>query len=417
MYTKKSNNFDKYLQEEDMAKKKKGLRADGRYVTHKTIGGEKKPFYSRLSLADAKKQAAKALEEYNKKLTTPNLSDKTLAEWLDEWLHTVKAGNVSPGQWSRLEQNCRIHIIPELGNYKLIDIEPPHILAFMAGRKKAVKCRKKDPTPEDLKKAPLITERTLAYIYTTLNAALEKARELRMIPFNPCEPVDKPIVPTKLPQPLKKDEEKKYLEQVAQHPLLYPISIVALDSGCRSGELLGLTWDRVYFSSGSIQIVKGKTKSAPRKIPLPTRSMTILSNHKKQQEQHQKEFGTYYKDNKLVFPMPDGSPTPNYKISKLFKKAALKAGIRPDARFHNLRDTHATELFELGEHPFAVKARIGHATIQQTNNYTKVSTQNSEDMIKKLDQQRSGQKTQVGQKVVKGQRILTIKKPSERSEG
>jgi integrase len=379
-----------------MAKKKPGEHASGLKRKVATINGKRREFYG-----ETMEEAIQKRDAELKKYSAPNYRDMTLAEWLDEWMGTVKAGNIDPSSLKRHEQNARIHIVPEIGNVKLADVQSQDVLAFMSSRRKYVQCRKKNPTIEDLKNSKPLSQKTLNYIYVTLNAALEKAMKLEIINRNPCMPVDAPTVPKKLPQPLDKEEKEKYLNAIAKHPLLYPLSILALDSGCRSGELLRLTWDNVYFSTGHIRIVKGKTDNAPRKIPLPERSIRILSTHKKAQETHVKQYGIRYKNNNLVFPKKDGTPIPSYSVSQKFKCAAKRAGIRDNAKFHNLRDTHATELLELGEHPFNVQERLGHGTLQMTRNYSKVTSQHHDSMIEKLNQNRAS-----GIKVVKPQRAI-----------
>lgn len=378
-------------------KKKKGNHASGLIRRVATVNGERKEFYGEsATIAEAKR------DEWIRQRSQPNYKDITLAEWLKEWMDKIKAGNIDASSLKRHEQNTRIHIAPsEIGKMHLGEILPQNIVNFMTSKRKSVVCHKKNPTPEYLAKAKPISQRTLSYIYITLNAAMESARRLEIIPRNPCEAVDKPEVKRKLPQPLKKDEQTKYLTTIARHPLLYPISILALDSGCRSGELLRLTWENVFLSSGYIRIAKGKTDNAPRKIPIPARSVKLLEAHKEAQAKYKKSYGMRYIDNKLVFADAQGKPIPNYTISKMFKRAALKAGLHAGVKFHNLRDTHATELLELGEHPFNVQERLGHATLQMTKDYSKVTSQHHDTMIEKLNKNRES-----GTKVVKRQRII-----------
>ena len=396
-------------------KKKKGQRDDGRFRVVKVINGERREFFGK-TMEDAKRKRDEEMD----KTAPKNYRDVTLAKWLDEWLNDVKADNIRANSWERYESICRVHIIPNLGGMKLADIQTPHVRSFLTERKNVVVCRKKKPTPEDLKKAKKISPRTLQYIYVTLNAAFEQARVDKIIADNPCEPIEKPAVAQKQPKPYTDSEVTAYLAQIAEHPLLYPLSMLDLDTGMRLGELLGLKWVNINLDSGKVQIAeatmqtreKGTTLDLPkndasiRTITLPRRSRKVLQAHKESQERHKKQYGIRYKDRDLVFADEHGDLIPNYKVSKLFKRAAMKAGLRSDAKFHNLRDTHATDLLELGEHPFKVQARLGHASLQMTRRYSKSTPQHQEGIAEKLDQKHDGQNEASGQKVVKRQRII-----------
>jgi len=385
--------------------KKKSQRADGRFVVTKVIAGKKKYFYSLISKKDAEKQ----LNEYKESLEhkPKNYRNITLSEWLDEWLTTIKQDSISDKAFQSYESNCRVHIKPALGDYKLTELETPAIRKFLADCKNKVVCRKKKPTEDDLRIAKKISPRTLQYIYVTLNAALEQARRDKIVLENPCDAIDRPTVkPTTITPYTDKEKTKLLSTAFKSDPVLYILIALALDTGARLSEFLNLKWPKVDLQVGRIIIDQAteqskdegpkeaatKNRTSVRAIKLTEECLKILTEYKDIQASQIKEIGTRYIDNGYVFAKPNGKLIPNYEISKRFKKIALAAGLRPDAHFHETRHTLATELIEMGINQFKVQALLGHATLDMTKRYTHLTIDSQDEIINKLNKKRSKRK-------------------------
>lgn len=387
-----------------MAKKKKdeGLRKDKRYPATKRINGKKRFWYSHISKEDAERIMNEELAAEAKR--PQNYRDITVAQWLDEWLENLKIENLRPKTMESYESNCRVHIKPHIGEYKLAELDTPTIRNFLAKRSEAVVCRKNKPTTDDLKKAKKIKPRTLQYIYVTLNAALEQARKDKIISENPCEQINKPTADLPPINPYTDDEKEKLLKAVEDNIMMNVLIAIALDTGGRLSEFLNLKWSRVNLETGRLIIaeateqVKGKgPKEAPTKNKTSVRSvkvtkptLALLNKYQSIQTVQIKTFGMRYQDNDLVFAKPNGTLIPNYEISKRFKKIALAAGLRADAHFHETRHTIASELADAGLNQFKLQAFLGHATLDMTKRYVHLNSDIQDEIVETLTRKRAG---------------------------
>lgn len=389
-----------------MAKKKKPPnRSDGRWQTScnysdKETGEKKRKFFiSAVSWDDVLSMKADFSKELAKpQPTATDYHDVTLAEWMQNWLYKIKIDEVRTKTWEDYESINRNHITPCLGDMKLSEIQTPHIRDFLTDRKNTPVCRTKKPTPEYLATCKKRSMRSVEYIYVTINAALEQAMLDRIIPFNPCAPIRKPTPETREIIPFSDKETYKFLELASEH-FLYGFFLLAWYTGCRSSELLGLRWQNVDLKKGTIDIAEStmqtrlgavsdklKNDSSYRRLDIPPAVVQTLTHHQAIQDKQSKEFGILYKKHGYVFAKQDGSLIPNYVVSEEFKKLALLAGMNPRVRFHDFRHTHATMLFQLGEHPYRIQAQMGHATQQMTRRYTHLTNKDREGIAEKLEE-------------------------------
>lgn len=152
---------------------------------------------------------------------------------------------------------------------------------------------------------------------------------------------------------------------------------VALFTGMREGEVLGLTWDCVDFNAGTITICKqallhlrdaggvfqlGSTKNGKSRTITPAPSiMSLLRQHKSAQAALRLRAGNIWGNTELVFTDEIGQPLTKSTVYRAFKKAAAEIG-RPDARFHDLRHTYAVAALHSGDDIKTVQTNLGHAT-------------------------------------------------------
>lgn len=172
---------------------------------------------------------------------------------------------------------------------------------------------------------------------------------------------------------------------------LYIPTLIAVCTGMRLGEILGLRWEDVDLEQGTITVrqtsgvkrkdefaglpeeaipKKGrnesylkppKTKKSRRTIDIPQVLVEALRRHRLQQKKDRLACGEIYQDNGLVCCWQDGTPILLSTFSSAFSEKARKAGV--DINFHGLRHSHATWLFQMGEHPKAVSERLGYSKI------------------------------------------------------
>ena len=150
---------------------------------------------------------------------------------------------------------------------------------------------------------------------------------------------------------------------------------MALYTGMRLGELLGLRWGDVdldmaslsvvqalYKRSGVCTMVEPKSSGSRRRTALSPSPALLLRQYKVDQQAQRIFLGKPLANSDLVFSHLDGKPLDPGVVSHTFAKVLRKAGL-PHIHFHDLRHTHATLLLKGGVHPKIVSERLGHANI------------------------------------------------------
>ena len=239
-----------------------------------------------------------------------------------------------------------------------------------------------------------ITPQTIHRINTKLKACLNTAIREEVIIKNPCSLVELPkITKIKKREVLTAEEQASFIEAIQGHKLelLY---IVALATGMRLGEILGLKWKYIDFTNNTIEVYNTiqrifvfddnmkkklktieqtpKTENGTRVIPLPVSLIPKLKEHRKRQLENKLKYGQSYNISDYVFTDEMGRIIDNKKPNRNLQSILKTLGIEP-IKFHGLRKTYATRLFENGVPPKTVQTLLGHADIQTTLNiYTEV---------------------------------------------
>ncbi|ALB44588.1 tyrosine-type recombinase/integrase [Clostridium beijerinckii] len=207
--------------------------------------------------------------------------------------------------------------------------------------------------------------------------------------------------------PFTLEEEKTFLAAIKGHDseMLF---VTALYSGLRQGELFALTWDDINFENAYIDVNKTyryiadvsrdgrssgynliqtpKTHKSIRKVPIPQFLIKMLLQYRNEQRLQKIKYADVYKDNNLVFCNDLGAYLVDSTIGRQYK-IILKNNNIPVRKFHDMRHTFATRLFELGEEPKTVQELLGHSTVSITlNTYTHVLESVKEKAISKLDE-------------------------------
>ncbi len=271
-------------------------------------------------------------------------------------------------------------IIPSLGNIKLAKLTLLHMQNYINSLR-----------DEDLKRG------TIEKIIKIIRNSLEHAIDLELISKNVADK-------TKLPNGDKEEltvwneyEVRLFLKD-AQDSSYSIVFHMALVTGMRQGELLGLRWKGVDLEKGHLVISQtlshdgntfllgGKTKASLTKILLPSSTVAKLKKHRAVVLKEKLSQGKEYSDNDLVMCTPSGTPInpANVRISlnALIKKAAV-----PKIRFHDLRHTHATLLLTKGVNVKVISERLGHDNIKITlDTYSHVLPTMQEDAVNKIEE-------------------------------
>jgi excisionase family DNA binding protein len=153
---------------------------------------------------------------------------------------------------------------------------------------------------------------------------------------------------------LSHEEEARLLETSPEH--LRPIIIVALNSGMRRGEILGLRWTHLDFEKRTLKVERSKS-GRPRFIDMNHTLFELL------RELRMKNPGSDY-----IFSNPQ-TGKPFVEIGKAFRTACRRSGVK-GMRFHDLRHTFASRLIEAGTDIITVRDLLGHSSVKLTERYT-----------------------------------------------
>lgn len=279
----------------------------------------------------------------------------TVGQWLDVWASDY-LGAVKPATAASYKSQIKNHIKPALGAVQLSALHAHTVQRCVNGLEGY---------------APA----TVRQAYKVLHNALEKAVELDYIPRNPAAKCTLPRMEQKEIKPFD-DEQTAALLQTVKGGRLEYIVRVALFTGLRMSELLGLTWDAVDFDKGMIAINKQLARPEHRKAglfisPKSGKARTItpaasvfaaLKAQRRRQIENQLRAGTLWDNaHNLIFTNEPGGPLCQHSVTDWFSAAAASAGLE-GARFHDCRHTYAVNAIRAGDNIKAIQSNLGHAT-------------------------------------------------------
>ena len=152
---------------------------------------------------------------------------------------------------------------------------------------------------------------------------------------------------------------------------------LALATGLRRSELLGLRWIDVDLEGGRLSVRRARVDVAyavserppknhrARVIALDPATVATLARHRRGQEAERLAAGPGFVDSGLVFTTPVGSPVHPQSVSWHFERAVKQSGL-PRLTMHGCRHTHATLLLERGVPLTTVSERLGHSSVSVT---------------------------------------------------
>ncbi|MDO7788816.1 site-specific integrase [Desulforamulus aquiferis] len=317
-----------------------------------------------------------------------------LFEYLNNWLEE-KRETISPTSYCGYEVNIRCHINPYIGGIKLSDLRAAHIRGLYSKLQKAREA-KVDGKKRSFK--PL-SGTSIRYVHRVLSKALEDAYREETIPKNPAKLVTPPSRTKFEAGFLTTKQIRELLDKFREDDLFMPV-FLSVVLGARRGEVLGLHWTDVDMENKLIHIrhnliiddgtpvlrKKTKTDSSNRVIVVTDRLIKTLKDHKLKQKEMKLQHGELYHKSDYVCTWPDGKPfNPSY-LSDLFRARLKRFGL-PVVRFHDLRHSNAALMIAQNVPLKGASDRLGHSTIQITNDlygHTERSVQ--EQIAMKIDQ-------------------------------
>lgn len=351
----------------------------GLWCAQVTLSGKHLSKYFQ-SQTDARVWIRTTLEQVGNGMTLAS-AQLTVAEYLNEWRLTMN-DSVRPHTLYQYEQIIRQHIVPRLGSIKMKDLRPEHIQGLYN---------------EKLKSA--VSARSVIYIHQVLHKALRQAVKWGKIVNNPTDAVNRPKSRRKEMHVLD-DKQARTLLMVVKGTRYEALFWMAISTGMRQGELLGLRWSDIELQSRQVHIQRQvqpasgggyiftgpKSAAGRRAIILGEGMMKVLRSHISILQAERQQAGDSWQDNDLVFPSSLGTPWGRRNVLKYYKRFLKQAGL-PDIRFHDLRHTAATLMLQQNINPKVVQEVLGHADITLTlNTYSHVSASMQKEAAAKVDE-------------------------------
>ncbi len=280
----------------------------------------------------------------------------TVAEWMDIWLKEY-TGDVKTLTLSSYEGQVKHNILPAIGALKLQSLTSAHIQKMYNDMQR----REKPLSPKSIKN-----------MHGILHRALEQAVEVKFIKYNPSDACRLPRVVKKEIAHLESNEITLFLEAIKGHQYEH-LFYVDIFTGMRQGELLGLKWEDINFTKGTIhirrQLIREKKtgnyilttlkNDKTRQItPAPT-VIRVLREHRFAQNSLKVQAGDLWQDAGLVFTNALGGHLAHITVYKAFKRIVKSIGL-PGTRFHDLRHTYAAASLDSGDDIKTLQENMGH---------------------------------------------------------
>ena len=369
-------------------------RADGRYIARYTDKyGQRRTLYS-FKAKEIKKMLRDAIYEDENGIGG-NGAKITLDEWYVTWMELYKKKTIKPTSQFKIKSYHEARVSPALGKMYLKDIRLVHVQKFV----------------NSLYDNGL-AHGTISNIRFQLNDMFKKAILNEYMKKNPCDGLEIPKKPKVERRVLTLDEQRRFFEFTESYIHINVLKL-AITTGMRIGEILGLKWSDVDFEKKIINIDKTihyskassptegskffytstKTTASQRKIPMTEETVEILKTQKSKQMKDRVLKGSTWKQNKefvgLVFTSSDGSPVYYYNVEDSIKKyveklnvieiASAKEEKREPVIFepitcHTFRHSYTTRCYEQGIPDKVIQSLLGHAKLETTTDiYTHIT--------------------------------------------
>lgn len=300
----------------------------------------------------------------------------TFEFFVKEWATKYASTHLAEKTLYTYQSNLKNRILPTFGHLRLDQIKPLHIVRF-------IDSLSKEGTLQGFRKGNLSTG-TIEINHRILKNIFSRAVEWKLIKQNPVAGIKKPIVKHKEVIPYDETEVKELLLALQKEPIHWRVMItLALTTGLRRGELLGLEWKHIDLNTGIIDVVQSvsmssggvahvkepKTKNSKRKVVLPASMLEEMREYYLDKMEERDKIGDRWQGGKysFVFCHPDGKAFHQERPYLWFRNFIKKNNLRY-IRFHDLRHTSATLLINQGVHAKIISERLGHGNINTTMN-------------------------------------------------
>ncbi len=342
-------------------------RKNGTWEAQITIGRDeqgkpiRKSVYGKTQKEVAQKLTAMTNDLNNGLFVSPD--EITVGQWFDIFLADYNKG-VKASTLAQYEYQVRQNIKPTLGNIQLQKLTAPMIQRLYND------------------KLETLSAKSIKNLHGFMHKGLNQAVMCQFLKSNPCLACQLPRVEKKEMKTLTAKPLELFLKEIKGKPF-EDLFFVAVFTGLRQAELLGLTWDCIDFENGFISVSKqlkrerkltreneyhfDSLKNGKSRVVVPARVVfDVLRKVRRDQAENRLKYGSAFMNNdNLVFTDEIGTHLCHPTVWSNFKKRASAIGC-PDLRFHDLRHSYATISLENGDDIKTVSENLGHATVAFT---------------------------------------------------
>lgn len=359
-------------------------RADGRWEARLHLGyanGKRlrKSFFGRTR-AEVADKLTRARADQQRGVTIRSNERETVGAFLIRWLADVET-TLRPRTREGYAAVLERHLIPTIGKITLTKLTRADVRALLTSRTRAGR-----------------SPQTVRNIHGILRHALNRAVQDDLIPRNPAVGIELPRLERIETTVISPDLAARVLDAF-RGDRLEGLVTVALLTGLRQGEALGLRWDDIDFTASELivrrslqriarvgmQEVEPKTQRSRRSVALPSLASEALVRERDRQRFAARMAGSRWVDSGYVFTSTVGTPLSGPRVTARFQERLAATGL-PRLRFHDLRHGTASLMLAMGEHPRTIMETLGHSTIRVTmDTYAHVLPSVQRDAANRLD--------------------------------
>lgn len=350
----------------------------------------------RMKPGTTKQQALKELEMFEKSILDGSYYEpdkRTLGEWLHEWIECFQKPNNSQTTVAGYEHKIDTYICAKkggIGHISLCKLNPMTIQMFIN------KLKMQSPATG----RPL-SSKTVKETYNILNASLKSAVLMKLIEENPAEHIKLPKREKKEIQVFTYEEIEKLLKwlRLEKSDIEVPVNL-ALATGLRRGEVLGLRFENVDYEKGTVTIKNTrvqccdatviekdpKTKNSVRTLYLPEATMKMIKRQENRWRLTQMQRGKgYNKGGYVCYVEETGKPWIPDRLSKKYANVVKRLGLT-HVTFHGLRHCFASICLHEGVEILEISKLLGHASASFTyDTYVHLLQDRSETISKTVN--------------------------------